>query len=205
MSHFHDVNLPHFLAIHAKGGPSFATSHVITASGREIRSADRIHAAQHYVIEGCRLSHEQFDEFNAFFRARLGSGFAFRLRDYADCKITDQLIAMGDNRSKQFELYKTYKSDAYTYQRRITKLYRGDVCLLIDETEISPNFICLNTGMITLDSILTEGKSLMLKNAIFDVPVRFSNDNFKYSVHADGSIIIDNLHLIEVIDHDDLI
>lgn len=199
MSNFHNINFPHFLATHAKGGPYFATSHVITASGREIRSSNRTNALQQYVIEGCRLSREQFDEFNAFFRACLGSQYAFRLRDYADCLIKDQLIFVGNGTTKQFEVYKTYVSTTASYNRKITKLVIDGLQLVAGDVEIPHYMICVDTGIITLDSALMEGQRLILKNAVFDVSVRFNSDNFQYSMHVDGSIVIDNLHLMEVL------
>ncbi|MES2215544.1 MAG: DUF2460 domain-containing protein [Pseudomonadota bacterium] len=199
MSDFHNVNLPHFLAIHAKGGPSFATSRATTASGREIRSSDRADSLQHYIIADCRLSAEQFDEFNAFFRARLGTQYAFCFKDYADCVIKDQIVATGDDQKAQFEIYKTYKSDGYSYLRRITKLLSTELHIDIDGTLMPPSIVCPSTGVITLESPLPANQCLTIKNAIFNVPVRFASDNFKYSMHADGSIVLDDLHLWEVI------
>lgn len=198
MSSFHNVYLPHFLAVHAKGGPSFSTSHVITASGREVRNSDRYNAIQEYVIDGCRLGKEQFVEFNSFFRARMGKRFSFRLRDYADCLLKDQVIGVGDGQIIKFQIYKTYHSDINAYRRRITKIDSNHLDITLDDIRIDP-VVDYNSGIITLSRPLIHSKELILRNGVFDVEVRFVSDEFKYHIHQDGSVMIDNLGLIEVV------
>lgn len=122
MPNFHNIYLPDFLAVHAKGGPSYSTSYVTTVSGREVRHSDRYNAIQKYMINCCRLGQEQFDEFNAFFRARMGKRFSFRLRDYADHIIRNQIIGTGDGNTSSFQIFKTYHNDINAYRRKITKL-----------------------------------------------------------------------------------
>lgn len=74
---FHDIRIPEFIETFAVGRPEFITSRVSTISGREIRSLDREHARQRYMIKNCCLSSVEFEQFSAFFRARRGGSFAF--------------------------------------------------------------------------------------------------------------------------------
>ena len=196
MSYFHDVNLPNFISIYAKGGPYFQTSIISTASGREVRSTDRTDALNRYIIENCKLNNDQFTQFNAFFRARKGMVYAFRMRDYADCKVVDQVIAEGNDHLQQFQLFKNYNDDYCKYIRKITKPTQGTITSFVNQKSVSPVVDC-STGIISLSEPLPLGYSLTA-SFTFDVPVRFNSDNFKYYLNKDGSTSIDNLELIEV-------
>lgn len=197
MKNFHNVNLPSFIALHAKGAPVFTTSIATTASGREARSADRAYSLQKYTISNCRLGAFQFDEFNGFFRARKGQQYSFRMRDYADCIIFDQAVSE-DGSGLSFEVFKTYPDRLNPYSRRITKLAPGSVQLRVGDLDLRPLHIDHERGIITLDRSLQHGQCLMI-NATFDVEVRFASDDFKYSMHQDGSIMIDDLEIVEVV------
>jgi len=190
---YHDVLLPDFLTIHLKGGPVFSTSTASTVSGREIRIYERQNAIQKYSLVGCRLSHDEFKKFNSFFRSRLGCAYAFRIRDHADFKIENQVIATADGSSKEFEIYKSYEDDACSYRRKIPA---------IREDSIDANFIIENidrmNGIIHVRDLIASGSKLVL-SAEFDVWVRFASDEFRYSSTSDGSILIEDLGLVEVI------
>ena len=122
---YHDVLLPDFLTVHLKGGPVFFTSTASTISGREIRTYERQNSIQKYSLVGCKLSHDEFQRFNSFFRARIGCAYAFRIKDHADFKINNQVIAVGDGVTREFELYKSYEDDACSYRRRISAIRDG--------------------------------------------------------------------------------
>ena len=190
---YHDILLPDFITIHLKGGPVFSTATASTISGREIRVYERQNALQKYSLEGCRLSHDEFQRFNGFFRARLGCAYAFRIRDHADFRIENQIIATADGASQEFEIYKIYEDAACGYRRKIAAI-RSD--------KIDANFniesIDRENGVIHTKDILASGEALVV-TAEFDVWVRFASDEFRYSSSADGSILIEDLGLVEVI------
>lgn len=196
---FHNIHLPNFVAMQAKGGPHFATSHVTTMSGREVRSADRMHAIQRYSIENCRLSKEQFDQFNAFFRTCMGQQYSFLFKDYADCIVCDQIIAVGNGTATSFELHKTYATAVTSYNRKLTRLDPESVMIEINHAEINRTQFRIEGGVVILDASLPQDHILLLKHAVFYVEVRFTHDSFKYSMHNDGSVVIDNLSLVEVV------
>ena len=197
MTNFHNINLPSFIALHAKGSPSFTTAVAMTASGREARVADRSHAVQKYTILNCRLSSTQFEEFNGFFRARKGQQYSFRMRDYADCTIHDQIIGDGGI-ALSAEVFKTYPDALSPYKRRITKLVPGSVRLRVNELDTRAANIDHEQGVISLEQPLQDAQRLII-NAKFDVEVRFASDDFKYSTHTDGSTIIDDLEIIGIL------
>jgi uncharacterized protein (TIGR02217 family) len=190
---FHDILLPKFIAVHLKGGPAFATAMASTISGRELRIYDRQHSLQRYTLSGCRLSIDEFEKFNCFFRARMGRVYAFRVKDYADYVMNNQVIGVGDGVSTQFEIYKTYMDDVCSYTRRIYAIRDSG---LIVNSKI--NRIDKSLGLLHTEEPVPNSEELMI-TAHFDVWVRFGSDEFGYSVCSDGSILIENLDLIEVV------
>ncbi len=185
---FHDVNLPDFLALYAKGGPIFSTNIIQTQSGREVRIPNKYQAIHQYVITDCYLNQKQFEEFNSFFRARFGMTYGFRLKDYSDYMCNSQKIEVDNN--NKFQLIKTYSDEISPYTRIITKP--------IDVKIDMQNDIDYTTGIGILKNPLKNGEKL-IATFTFDVPVRFNNEQFKYSFQPDGTIMIYDLLLIEVI------
>jgi uncharacterized protein (TIGR02217 family) len=192
MQNFHNVKLPDFIAIHAVGGPVFATSCITTGSGRESRMLDHDHGLQQYIISDCRLSRVEFEEFNSFFRGRRGQQYSFRMRDYADYEIKNQKITRLDESDIVLEIYKEYPDALNPYRRRITMLDQDSVLVNM------PAEVDCDRGLIILPDVLAPSQALCL-SANFDIAVRFTSDVLKYHTHIDGSIIIDEIKLIEVI------
>ena len=190
---YHDILLPDFITVHLKGGPVFSTLTASTVSGREIRIHERQNSIQKYALVGCRLSQDEFQRFNSFFRARIGCAYAFRIKDHADFKFENQVIAIADGISQAFEIYKSYDDEACGYKRKIAA---------VREDKIEVNFdierIDRENGVIYTRAILEAGKQLVC-SAEFDVWVRFTSDEFRYSSSVDGSILIEDLCLVEVI------
>lgn len=192
MKNFHDVMLPDFIAVHAVGGPAFSTTCVTTISGRESRASAREIGLQQYVIYDCKLSVAEFEIFNSFFRARRGQQYSFYMRDHADYSIDNQRMTECDENKIVFEIYKEYPDPFSPYCRRITKL---------DQNSISTNILTevdCKSGIIILPRPLLPSQELIL-SAKFYVPVRFMSDVLKYHVHIDGSVIIDEMTLLEVV------
>ncbi|MEY3197362.1 MAG: hypothetical protein RLZZ59_733 [Pseudomonadota bacterium] len=189
----HDILLPSFISIHLRGGPAFATVLASSISGREIRAYDRQYSIQKYNLSGCKLSLEEFERFNCFFRARMGCAYAFRVRDYADYLIDEQVIAVGDGVSSQFEICKTYHDELSSYSRRIYAIREDSVSSNVEVDKIDKIY-----GFVHTKRPLEKGKELVIK-AEFDVWVRFASDEFKYLFCDDGSVLIEELELLEVV------
>lgn len=159
MNNFHDILLPEFLNTHLKGGPSFATSHASSISGREIRIAEREYAVQKYNLSGSRINREQFERFNCFFRCRKGMNYAFRAKDYADFKLENQVVGSHNNKSLSFEIFKKYDDNISSYQRRIRALRPDSVKCNMDVRAI--DYI---NGIIFMNEALQEGQQLIIRH-----------------------------------------
>jgi uncharacterized protein (TIGR02217 family) len=193
---FHDLRIPGFIEVFAQGVPEFSTSCATSASGREIRSSDRNGVIHKYKIKGARLSPQQFEEFNSFFKARGGKRFSFRFKDYADYIAAKTLIGKGDGQSKDFQLYKIYQDNLCPFVRKITKPVNEKVNIYVGSSKalVSVNY---TSGIVTFPNPPEQGVEIVA-DFEFDVPVRFSLDNFGYQFKSDGSVELSDFELIEV-------
>jgi uncharacterized protein (TIGR02217 family) len=129
----------------------------------------------------------------AFFEARQGQLIGFRWKDWADFQSCapskaidagDQLIAVGDEQTTQFQLIKTYRSGDVEYARPIAKPVAGSV--VVSEGGVPVR----DGGDYTLDTatgLLTfanppDPEAEVRAGFEFDVPVRFDTDAIMTSV-----------------------
>ncbi len=199
MTNFDNVNLPSFLEIFACGVSEFTTSYVTTMSGREIRSSDREVPRKKYILKGCRLSNIQFEIFNSFFIARVGRRYSFLLKDYSDFKVEKQLITFADGAQNQFQLNKIYYDAISSYIRNIKKPRFDTITIWQQDEQLKIKNFDENSGIVTLE-IMPVKETELIASFEFDVIVRFNNDSFEYSFNDDGTISLDNIEMIEVLE-----
>jgi uncharacterized protein (TIGR02217 family) len=77
----------------------------------------------------------QIDELIAFFRARRGTAYGFRFKDWTDYKATGQLLGACDHAQTQFQLIKNYPSGSVIEARTMTKPVAGMVKVYLDGIE----------------------------------------------------------------------
>jgi uncharacterized protein (TIGR02217 family) len=197
---FHPVRLPKFLEGFLQCQPSFNTNIITSSSGFEIRVSGCSQCKNMYAFNNCFLSQEEFDIFNSFFRARLGSRFAFLLKDYADFTVRKQNIARGDGVNTRFQLYKLYHDRHQPYSRKITRVKAADLVIYFDDEQINNGWhLAQNSGLVTFEMPPANGINI---TASFDflITVRFKEDNFDYVFKDDGTVEVKNVHLIEVLE-----
>lgn len=135
--------------------------------------------SQKYLIKNARLSSTEFEQFNSFFKARCGSNFALRFRNYADYRGINEVIAKGDGNLNKFQLRKIYGNPIAPYERVITKPVNNSVMLYINNVR-TMGIVDYNDGIVNLPSPL--GQDVILTTDFtFDVAVRLSIDSFEYS------------------------
>ncbi|MFD1344700.1 phage distal tail protein, Rcc01695 family [Litorisediminicola beolgyonensis] len=190
---FHEIRFPTRLSFGSVGGPERRTDVVTLANGFEERNTPWAHSRRRYDAGLGMRSLDDIEALVAFFEARQGQLFGFRWKDWSDFKscapsdaprYTDQVIAYGDGVTRVFQLTKTYRSGAQSYQRPIRKPVAGTVVMGVEDVEAreAVHFeIDATTGLVTFteppmqDAPITAGFE-------FDVPVRFDTDAIRTSV-----------------------
>jgi uncharacterized protein (TIGR02217 family) len=196
---YHDILLPSFLEPFLGAKQTFSTSKVTCASGRELRSSDHSYAINHYQLKDCFLSEADFVIFNNFFKGRRGSRFAFKLKDFADYSVEKQIIAMGGDEKKNFQLQKAYADEKHPYIRKITKVRKDSVKIYLDQEENNQWKLNENTGLLEMGNPVPENTSLSASFEFY-VIVRFADDSFDYDRRDNGAIEVSNVSLIEVLE-----
>ena len=200
MTGFHEVRFPDNIAYGATGGPEFATTVVVTGSGREQRNVNWAEARGRWDVASGLKNQAQLDALIAFFRARKGRAHGFRFKDWTDYKATGQLLGTGDGVQTLFQLVKRYPSGSAVEVRTVTKPVAGTVRVYKDAVEqLSGWSVDVTTGLITFTTAPTVGVQITA-DCEFDVPVRFDTDHMavtieSYRLHAWQQIPIVELRI----------
>lgn len=172
---FDDVSFPVALGREAEVAPELSTAIVTSAGGAERRNAAWAQARTRYDVGPGVRSEADIAALLGFFRARMGPARGFRLRDPFDYDAKDQLIGTGDGQTARFQLVKTYGQAV----RRITRPVAGTVALKLDGVATAA-FSLGEGGAVTLDTAPAAGVRVTA-SFLFDVPVRFAEDQLRVS------------------------
>ena len=197
MIDFLDIKLPKFIAINAISTPIFNTKIICAQSGKETRYSMRDVPLFKYRILYSRVTYEQFEEFNKFFSMCRGRQYTFKMKDFSDHSISDQILLSGPSEKKILDIYKYYESHGSFYKRRIHKIIPHSEIIKINDNIINQN-INYSNGTINLDRSLDENEILKI-SLEYEIIARFDVDSFNYTYQSDGTIAVENLDIIEVI------
>lgn len=183
---FDEVRLPLKVGYGAGGGPSFLTEVVTIDNGFERRNQVWSQARRKYDARTGVRSLEDAAVLVAFFQARAGRARGFRLKDWADYSsagdgvsaptAVDQLLAIGDGVTKNFQLVKTYRSGGVSYARRVTKPVGGSVMIAVDGVVAMTGWSVVETTGTVMFSVAPVAGARVTAGFLFDVPVRFDTD-----------------------------
>ncbi|CUJ93960.1 hypothetical protein PH7735_01689 [Shimia thalassica] len=206
---FHEVRFPANLSFGSIGGPERRTDVVTLANGFEERNTPWAHSRRRYDAGIGVRSLDDIETLIAFFEARRGQLFAFRWKDWSDFKSSkasgdvdyrDQVIAVADGVQTEFQLLKTYKSGAQTYQRPVFKPVEGTVRVGVagDVLQEAEHFVVdTSTGLLTFEEPPTRDLEITA-GFEFDVPVRFDTDMIQTSVASFQAGDVPNVPVVEV-------
>lgn len=207
MAH-HEVQLPEDIERGAVGGPTFKTRVLELESGFEQRNIDWSQTRAEYDISYGLMSLEDnllgtfIHLVRDFFYARQGRAHSFNLKDWTDFEIGDlanpvtnnQLIALGDDSTIIFQIFKRYTSGGINYDRTIKKIVPVTAVVLLDnvvQAEGADYALDDTTGLITMVVAPAStggtgpGSEEVLAVALeFFVPVRFADDHLGISIET---------------------
>ncbi|MGN8001194.1 DUF2460 domain-containing protein [Sphingomonas sp. 22176] len=172
---FDDVSFPIALGREAEVVPELSTAIVTSAGGAERRNAAWAQARTRYDVGPGVRSEADIAALLAFYRARMGPARRFRLRDPFDYQAKDEPLGTGDGQTARFQLVRSYGETV----RRITRPVAGTVALKLNGVATSA-FTLGAGGVVTLDVAPAAGVKLTA-SFLFDVPVRFAEDQLRVS------------------------
>lgn len=210
MASFHNVRLSRRVLVNARGGPSFKTSIVETASGDEFRNVEWSKTRGKWEI-AYTDDIDVINEIVAFFYARQGRAYGFRFRDWADYRV-DCDFAAGDGTLKVFQAAKVYISGDYSFNRPLTRLVSPVKVYQSPKTGVdglgNPTYgpravvasgvtVDVDKGTVTFDTAPADG-DLIGVACEFDVPVRFDVDELPTTMISQTLVSLDSVPIIEI-------
>ena len=195
---FLEIRFPESIAFNSSSILEFNTTIIKSKNGYEQRNINwNTNKMKFNIINGIKTKAE-LDEVITFFRNVRGAGYGFRFKDWTDYQVENQYIGVGNGKTKEFQLIKSYRvSDNIVYYRKITKPVISTVRVFINDIESKDFNINLTTGLITLNTV-PEIDSIIKANFEFDVPVRFENDIMEITMNSINSGNIKDITLIEI-------
>lgn len=195
---FHDVRFPVDISYGSTGGPEFFTDVTQMASSKEQRSSNWQEARARYNVSPGVKTRSKASELIAFFRARKGKAYSFRLKDWADYSASGQNLGTGNGTLTNFQLVKKYTSGPVTETRIIKKPVSGTVIPYLNGVQQSGNFsVDLTNGVIIFNTAPANGV-VVTADFEFDVPVRFNEDYLPISLESKDSFKIEKIELVEI-------
>jgi uncharacterized protein (TIGR02217 family) len=206
----------------AVGGPRFKTTVLELDSGFEKRNVDWTQARGEYDIGFGLLEKFQsdpaslkldLDELIHFFYIVQGRAFSFRFKDWSDFEIgiengidiTAQLIALGDDTTGPFQVFKRYTVGSFTYDRVITKLVTGTTDLFREGVPEAGATINDDAGTVTLSTPLDStggsgpsSEEILTVRTEFDVHARLDMDDLKVNMETFNAGSWPNIVAVEV-------
>ncbi|MCV2880985.1 DUF2460 domain-containing protein [Actibacterium sp. XHP0104] len=206
---FHEVRFPANLSFGSVGGPERRTEIVALANGFEERNTPWEHARRRYDAGVGLRSLDDVDDLIAFFEARRGPLYGFRWKDWSDFKSCkplsevgplDQVIAVGDGVTTEFQLTKTYASGGASYVRDIRKPVGGTVMVAVDGQPLVESIgftVDTASGVLSLDYPPDIGVDVTAGYE-FDVPVRFDTEVIQTSASSFRAGDVPRVPIVEV-------
>lgn len=129
---FHEVLFPANIAWGASGGPKFKTAVFTADSGHEQRTLDWKDVRAEYDVSHAVKRDIERNALIDFFMARRGMAHGFRFKDWNDYTLRQEVFALGDGVTTQFQITKRYTSDqgageSWIYARKIKKIAWGTI------------------------------------------------------------------------------
>jgi uncharacterized protein (TIGR02217 family) len=206
MQAFDDVHYPLALGRDATVIPEFSTNVMVTASGFERRNSLWSNARLRFDVGPGIRSETELGDLIAFYRARRGPARGFLLRDPSDYSSngmvgtptpSDQLLGHGDGERSLFALIKTYGEGSATQERRITRPRFETLLVSINGTLAVGGWTLLDGGVIFFEDPPTDGSEVRA-GFVFDVPVRFAEDQLEISGTAFAAGEAPSVPVVEV-------
>jgi uncharacterized protein (TIGR02217 family) len=206
---FHNILFAPKLARGAIGGPMRNTKIAANQNGNEVRNIIGKNSRRRFNIATRGAHIDELVEIIDFFEARMGQAYAFRFKDPMDNKSCrpsqspsafDQQIGIGDGIKKTFQLVKKY-GDAQNYYLRPIILPQNNSVLIALGANIAPinsYFVNYETGQIYFEIPPANG-TIIKAGFMFDIMVRFGNDNLELALDGNISGRIGDIELLEVL------
>ena len=199
---FYEILFPKSISIKSKYFIEYDTNINKSKNGREQRISNRENPLLSYnIVSGIKTKND-IEEIIQLFKLVKGRAIGFRFKDWLDYSVNNQIIGIGDGKTKDFQLIKSYtniiEENNINYIRKIFKPVKSTVSIFINNVDYTDNVkINYLNGIVSFDEAVTEN-DIIKANFEFDVPVRFDNDILEINMKNTNSGEVNNIKLVEI-------
>jgi uncharacterized protein (TIGR02217 family) len=174
--------------------PVFKTLISELQNGDEYRNAEWIECRHRATAPFLNISKDAYREIKRMFLVCRGMAYVFRFVDELDNEATNEIFAIGDSATDEFQLCKISIADGVEYQRNVYAIRIGSVpTVTVDGTPTTAFTINYRTGKVLFDSPPALNAVLRWSGE-FDLWVRFATDEIPFSLDnpdaTNGSVIL---------------
>jgi uncharacterized protein (TIGR02217 family) len=177
MAFYESPRFPERIAYGAQGGPEWATTVVVTVSGREQRNAAWQYPRHRWDVSQGINDAADFETLRAHFLTVQGRLHGWRFKDWSDytCSISQGRVQ--GLTSTTFQLVKRYTSGAQTLDRQIRKPLASPFELRNSGTPLTlTTDYTLNTTTGIVTTTVPRTAANLTWSGEFDVPMRYDTD-----------------------------
>lgn len=192
---FDDVRLPEDIERGTRGGPSFKTTVITMASGKEQRN-------QHWQVTRSTFNigygiqkRADLETVYAFFHARRGMARGFRFRNWLDYTVTAGPVGTIASQPLQRQLVRQYADAANPYIRLITHPVVSTLKVYVNAV-LTTNYTLSERGVLIFPS---DPGANVLASFEYDTPVRFDIDDLSVMLNTYMEGSIPSIQLVELI------
>jgi uncharacterized protein (TIGR02217 family) len=198
---FYEINFPNSIAFNSINSIYFDTNLVKSKNGTEQRSGNRDYPLLHFKVFNTFKNKKEIDQILTLFRMVRGKLNGFRLRDWLDYRVENQIMGVGDGESKIFQMKKAYQIGGYITVRDIVKPVQDTVNVFINQVNCNSLIQSIDyaRGLVSFLEPPSENEMITFE-CEFDVPVRFKSDELNVVLIGKDSYEINNLELVEIED-----
>lgn len=171
---FLDEHLPREVEIGATRRDVEDIEIVTTDGGWEVRNARSSQSLREFDISfpTSKRDGSVYMAVVAMFKAARGNLHSFRFRDWADYKLTNEVIGTGNGVATAFQIKQSWTVDGETHSRNITRPVSPLLVYKNGVQQLSGYSINYATGVLTFTGAPAIGVAVSVTGE-FDVPVRF--------------------------------
>lgn len=184
IDNFHNVTLNTYFSLNAQVTIRFRTNVHVMKEKHEERIGDWQDPLREYNLTPALRDQADLDELIAFWRARYGQRYTFKLVDPIDNSVTNHQFGIGNGSQKIFQLVKRYTTgisgDTHVYYRPIVLPDANGLRIYVGGVEQTGGFtVDYLTGVVTF--VTAPGNVPLTWTGTFQVPVNFAvNQLFPY-------------------------
>lgn len=192
---FDNVRLPEDIERGSSGGPSFSTTVIPLASGKEQRNQEWELVRSSYNIGYGIKKRDDMETVLAFFHARRGRLRAFRFRDWLDFKVSAGPVGTIEDEPLRRQLIRYYDDSINPYLRIVTQP-------VAETLKVYVNSVLTTDYTLEADGVLLFPSDPGVNVAAtfeFDIPVRFDTDDLNVMLNTYQEGTIPTIQVIEII------